>query len=53
MMDYPDDADRPLVTFEDVVNWLRNILAMIGLMATCVGIGLHHAGFFSWLLSLK
>ena len=48
-----DQDDAPIVTLDDVANWLRNILAIIGAAATSVAIGLHHAGFFNWLWSLK
>lgn len=47
-----DDQDRPVVTLDDVANWVRNILAIVGAAALSAGIGLHHAGFFHWLFSL-
>ena len=37
--------DEPVVTFEQVCDWIINILAIIGMAATCAGIGIY-LGYF-------
>lgn len=45
--------DKPFVSFEDAIQWARNILAIVGAIALSAVIGLHFAGFFTWLFHLK
>ncbi len=41
-----DTEDTPLVTFDQVVGWMRNALAGLGVLALAVGMWLWQAGFF-------
>ena len=49
----PEERDEPLVTLDLAVRWMRNFLTLVGVVAVSAAIGLHHAGFFEWLFSLK
>lgn len=48
-----DETDDQFLTLDDVIGWIRNLMALVGMVATSVAIGLHHSGFFTWLFSLK
>ncbi len=47
---YVDEIDPPVVTFDQVVGWMRNALAGIGVLALAVGLWLWQAGFFQGVL---
>lgn len=41
--DMPITMDEPVVTFDDVVGWIRNLLAGVGVLAFIVFLGFWSA----------
>ena len=48
--DLPITMDEPMFTFDGVMNAIANFLAVLGMVAVSIGVGLYFGGFFTWLM---
>ena len=46
-----ENDDNPVYAWDDIVGWIGNFLATVGILFTAFVIYLYEAGFFDWLFN--